>query len=172
MTKTVIQLVALAMVLILLQVLCSKIVLFGVATPIIFIYLILRLPVTLSRNWVYTIAFFMGLMIDIFNNTQGMNALACTLLAAVRQPVFRAFVPRQDDMTNPMPSIESLGLGVYLKYMSTMTLIYCALLFIIQLFTFSRFLHTLLHIVTSCALSIVLILAIDSLMSTRREKRL
>lgn len=71
--------------------------LFNVATPIIFIYLLLRLPIGLSLNAVFTIAFFSGLSIDVFNDTQGMNALACLLIAAIRTKVFYAFVTHDDE---------------------------------------------------------------------------
>jgi len=84
MTKTVIQFILLFLALMVLQLVCNKIVLFNVAMPIVVIYLILRLPVNLHGGWVLTIAFFTGLVIDIFNNTPGMNALACTILGAVR----------------------------------------------------------------------------------------
>ena len=69
------------------QVICSKIILFGVAMPIIYIYLILRLPLSYSLNWTLTIAFLFGLFVDMFNNTQGMNALACTVMTIMRRPV-------------------------------------------------------------------------------------
>ncbi|MBR2084353.1 MAG: rod shape-determining protein MreD [Muribaculaceae bacterium] len=82
-----IQFILLFIVLTVLQLVCNKIVLWGVAMPVVFIYLILRLPVNLHGGWVLTIAFFSGLIIDIFDNTPGMNALACTLMAAVRRPV-------------------------------------------------------------------------------------
>ena len=84
MIKTVLQFVGLAIVLVLVQVVFNKILLFGVAVPIVFIYLLLRLPVHTSVNWVMTIGFVLGLVIDVFSNTPGMNALACTILAAVR----------------------------------------------------------------------------------------
>ena len=47
MTKTVIQFIALFLALLVLQLVCNKIVLFNVAMPVVFIYLILRLPVNL-----------------------------------------------------------------------------------------------------------------------------
>ena len=172
MTKTVIQFIALFAVLLLAQVICSKIVLFNVAMPVIFIYLIMRLPINLHINWTLTIAFLLGLVVDIFNNTQGMNALACTLLAAVRRLVFTLYVPRDDEMGNPLPSIASMGVGAYVKFMSTFVLLYCFVLFMIQAFTLRDFPLTLMRIVASSVLSIVLILAIDSLVSTSREKRL
>ena len=50
--------------------------LLGVAIPFLYIYFIIRLPLSLSVNWTLTLAFILGLVIDIFSNTPGMNALA------------------------------------------------------------------------------------------------
>lgn len=172
MTKTVIQFILLFLVLVVLQLVCNKIVLFNVAMPVVFIYLILRLPVNLHGGWVLTIAFFSGLIIDIFNNTPGMNALACTFLAAFRRPVFNAFVSREDDMNFPIPSVDSMGVSDYFKYMATLVTIYCILIFLIQAFTLHNILLTLVRIAASSVLSIIIIFGLDTLVSTRREKRL
>ena len=172
MTKTVIQFVVLFVAMILLQLVCNKIVLWGIAMPVVFIYLILRLPVNLHDGWVLTIAFFTGLLLDIFNNTPGMNALACTVLAAVRRPVFNLFVSRENDMNIPIPSVDSMGVGDYFKYMATLVTIYCTLIFLIQAFTLHNIGLTLARIAASSSLSIIIIFGLDSLVSTRREKRL
>ena len=172
MTKTVIQFIALFLVLLVLQLVCNKIVLFNVAMPVVFIYLILRLPVNLHGGWVLTIAFFSGLIIDIFNNTPGMNALACTIMAALRRPVFNVFVSRENDMNIPIPSVESMGVGDYLKYMAMLVTVYCTLIFLIQAFTLHNMLLTLARIAASSVLSIIVIFGLDTLVSTHREKRL
>lgn len=172
MIKTVLQFIGLAIVLVLVQVVFNKILLFGVAVPIVFIYLLLRLPVHTSVNWVMTIGFVLGLVIDVFSNTPGMNALCCTLLAAVRHPVIKAMIPREDDMSNPLPSIESLGMGIYTKYMLTLVMIYCVFIFLVQAFTLNNIVQTVLRIVSSGVLSSLIILGIDSLMSANREKGL
>lgn len=172
MNKTIVQLIVLFIVLVLAQVVCYKILLFNVAIPLVFIYLILRLPVNWNLNINLTIAFVMGLLVDITCNTPGMNALCCTLLAAVRYPVFALYVSREDDMSNPVPSVDTLGFGVYFKYMATMTVIFCTLLFFIQAFTIRNWPLTVMRIAASSLLTIILLLAIDSLVSTRREKRL
>lgn len=172
MAKTVIQTIVLFVVLTLLQVVCNKIILFNVATPIIFIYVLFRLPINLAKVWIFIIAFLMGLIVDIFGNTPGMNALACTLISALRLPVFNLYVSREDEMSSPLPSIDSLGMGNYFKYMSTMVILYCIFLFFIQAFTLKDVLLTVERMGFSSMLSIILILGIDSLVSTRREKRL
>lgn len=172
MNKTVIQIILLTVVLTLLQVVCNKIILFNVATPIIFIYVLLRLPMNMPKVWVFTFAFALGLTVDIFGNTPGMNALSCTLVSAVRTPVFYLYVLREDDMNTAFPSITSLGVGNYFKYMSTMVVLYCTLLFFIQAFTLNNALLTIERMLCSSLLSVVLLMGIDSLVSTKREKRL
>ena len=172
MTRNIIHFVILFFLLVLAQAICSKICLFNVAVPIIFIYFIIRLPLSLGVNWLMTLSFFIGLVIDIFNNSLGMNALSCVILAISKRPVFRLYFPREDDITDTIPSIDSLGLSVYFRFMSSLTLIYCALLFGIQAFSLMNIGLTLLRIAASSLLSIILILGIDSLSASHREKRL
>ena len=173
MSKTALQFLLLGFILVLAQVIVfNHICIFNVAVPMVFIYLIVRLPITLSPNWVLTISFFLGLIVDIFSDTYGMNALACTILAMVRHPVLRLYVPREEDLTRPEPSMQSLGTAVYMKYLLTMTLIYCALIFLIEAFTFFNPLQLVLRILFSTLLSMILMLGIDAIMTPRSEKRL
>ncbi|MGN1237775.1 MAG: rod shape-determining protein MreD [Muribaculaceae bacterium] len=171
MIKTVLQFIALFIILTLVQVVCNHICIFGVAIPIVYIYFIIRLPINLSVNWAMTLAFLLGLTIDIFSNTQGMNALACVVAAALRRPVFSLYFAREDDLANPIPSIQTLGFGIYIKYLLSMVLLFCILLFSIQAFTLHNLQTTLLRIAASTILSTLLIFGIDSL-DTKREKRL
>ena len=172
MTRNVLQFAGLFLIMVLAQAICSKICLFNIAVPIIFIYFMVRLPISIGVNWMMTIGFFLGLTIDFFNNTQGMNALSCVLLAILRRPVFRLYMPREDDITDTIPSIDSLGLGVFFRYMSTLTVIYCTLLFSIQAFSLMNISLTIQRIIASSILSTILILGFDSLATTHREKRL
>lgn len=142
--------------------------LFNVAIPLVFIYFIIKLPVTMSVNWVLTLSFVLGLTIDIFSNTQGMNALACTILGALRMPILHIYFPRDDELSNPSPSTRTLGLGVFMKYLGTCVILYCALFFIIESFTFFNFGLMLMRIAASSFLTFVIILAVDSIPDSRR----
>lgn len=173
MSKTAIQFILLTVILVVAQVLVfNHICLFNVAVPMVFIYVILRLPITMSLNYLVTCGFFLGLTVDIFSDTYGMNAMACTLLAMVRRPILRLYVPREEDLTKPEPSMLSLGTAVYLKYLLTTTLLYCFLIFSIEAFTFFNPLRLMLRIIFSTLLSMAVMLGIDSLMTPRSEKRL
>ena len=68
--------------------------------------------------------------------------------------------------------MHSLGTGTYLKYLLTLTLLYCMMIFTIEAFTFFNPLRLILRIVCSTALSMLVMVGIDSLLTPRSEKRL
>lgn len=150
----------------------NRVCLFNVALPFLFIYFIIRLPLTLSANWSMTLGFILGTVIDIFSDTPGMNALACTILGAARRPMLQLYISRNEDIPQAEPSLRSLGIGTYMKYVLTVTLIYCFLIFSIEAFTFFNPGKLLLRILCSTILTSVLILGTDSLTISPREKRL
>ena len=82
------------------------------------------------------------------------------------------YFAREDDLANPIPSIRTLGTGIYIKYLLSIVLVFNIILFFIQSFTLSNIVLTLLRIVASTILSTLLIFGIDSLDNTKREKRL
>ncbi|MCM1484379.1 MAG: rod shape-determining protein MreD [Muribaculaceae bacterium] len=173
MNKTATQMLGITLILLITQVIVlNHVCLFGVAVPFAFIYVLLRLPVTLHQNWALTIGFAMGLLIDIFSDTQGMNALSCTILTMLRKPVLRLYFPREDELSEAMPSISSLGFITYMKYALSMSLIYCTLIFIIEAFSLFNLVTLLLRIISSTILTTLLLIGIDSLTLRRREKRL
>ena len=164
MTKEFISFLIIFVALVLLQVLLfNHIALFNVAFPIIFIYFIIRLPISLSQSWLFTLAFLTGFIIDIFSDTLGVNALACTLLAALKKKVFYAYVDKDDKTKNIIPSSLSLGLITYSKYLITMVGIYCVLAFIIEYFSFANVKELVVLSSSSTLLTFLILLAIDCL---------
>ena len=63
-----------------------------VATPFLYLYFILKMPVGSSRTNVVFFSFLIGLVIDIFSNTPGMHAFACTLAGFIRHPLIQFVV--------------------------------------------------------------------------------
>ena len=159
MNRMVLTYILLFVLLVLLQVtVLNDISLFGYATPFLYIYFILRLPSLMSANWVMSIAFLMGLIVDIFSNTPGMNALAATTIAFVRKPVLALVLPRSD-----VPSISSLGLGHFIGYSFLMVVLFCVLIFVIEAFTFFSPLTLILRFSSSAVFTFLLVLAADCL---------
>ena len=153
--------------LILLQVLLlNRINLFGIATPVLYGYFLLKLPVGRNIYYVITSAFLMGLIIDIFLNTPGMNAAAITIVAAFRKNILGLFFEREgyDDF---VPGINTAA-GPFVRFTVFMVLLHLTLLFFIESFTLFNLKNTLLRIVMSSVVSIPLIIALDSVMFRRK----
>ena len=136
--------------------------LLGVAIPFLYIYFIIRLPLSLSVNWTLTLAFILGLVIDIFSNTPGMNALACTVVAFLRG----------EDYSESEPSIRNFGMSLFVRYVLTFSLCFCTLLFVIESFSFFDIGRLIVRVLASTILTFLVILGMDSLTKSGREKRL
>lgn len=174
MSKTVMQFALMFVVLVLAQaVIFNHIALYSVGLAFVFIYFIIKLPVNLTPSRVIFLSFLIGLVIDIFQDTPGVNALACTCAGGCRRTVIRLYIPREDDIIHATPSIRSLGAAVFAKYVVTMALIYCTLVFSIEAFTFFNPAILVMRIVASTLLTSLLLIAADSLsLPSRSEKRL
>lgn len=140
--------------------------LFGVAAPILYVYFLLKLP--MGRNMFYVIisGFLLGLVIDIFLNTPGMNAAATTIVAALRKPVMDVCFSREE-YDNFVPGIHSAA-GAFIRFAVFMVLLHLTLLFFIESFSFFNVTKTLLRIVASSSVTLVLIITLDSLMYKRK----
>jgi rod shape-determining protein MreD len=152
--------------LILFQVLLlNRISLFGVATPVLYVYFLLKLSIGRNLYYVITSAFVMGLIIDIFLNTPGMNAAAITIVAAFRKSISGLFFEREgyDDFVPGM----NVAAGPFVRFTIFMVILHLTLLFFIESFTLFNLKNTLLRIVTSSVVTIPLIIALDSLMFRR-----
>lgn len=173
MVKQIIHFSVLFLALVFLQVLVGNhICLFDVATPALFIYFIIRLPITMPTNWILTLSFFIGLCIDIFSDTPGMNALAAVIIGGLRIPVIRLYVPRREEISDPIPSLNSFGVTVYLRYILTITLCFCFVIAFIESFIIKDILKFVLRIIGSTALTTVIILGMDGIVNLGNGKRL
>lgn len=160
--------ILLFVILVLLQVLLlNRIAVFGLAVPILYIYFLIKLPYGRNRFYVIVLGFLLGIVIDIFLNTPGMNAAATTITATLRSMVLNLFYPK-NEYEDLVPGIHT-STAAFVKFTVMMVLLHQTLLFFIEAFTLFNLTSTLIRIGSSSILTIVLILALDSL-SIRREK--
>jgi len=147
----------------------NRMVLFDVALPIVFIYLIIYLPVTLGTNLSTFLGFAAGLLVDVFSDTPGLNALGCTVLAFIRKPVFHLYVSYDDDLAGRSPSALSMGSPVFMKYILTMSLTYSLMVFSIEAFQFFNLRLFILRVLASTAYTFIFLYALDALCFRTRE---
>ena len=153
--------------LILLQViLLNRINVFGYATPVLYIYFLLKLP--FGRNPYYSIisGFLMGLIIDIFLNTPGMNAAATTIVATFRKPILNLFYDREI-FDGFIPGINN-GTFQFVKLTVFVVSLHLTLLFFIESFTLFNAVNTIMRIVSSTIISILIIISLDVLIYSKK----
>lgn len=131
----------------------------GVAIPLAYIYFILKLSSTNGRSWVTFWAFMLGLIIDIFNNTPGLNALASTIAGFFRYYILNLFSSKEEK--DFVPSIDTMGVGAFFRYTLVIILLHHITLFCIEAFSFYAPLLLLLKIAGSSALTFLMVFAFE-----------
>lgn len=134
----------------------------GYATPFLYIYLILKFESDTPRNALMLWAFFLGLAVDVFSDTPGMNAAATVLLAFLRPTFLRLFVPR-DTLDTLVPAIRTMGILPFLKYLVVSVLIHHGLLLTLEFFSFVHIGTLLLRIAASTLLTVTCIMAVEGI---------
>jgi rod shape-determining protein MreD len=134
----------------------------GYATPFLYIYLIMKFDSETGRNVLMLWAFFLGLTIDIFSDTPGMNAAATVMLAFVRPLLLRLFTPR-DVLDKMVPGIAGMGFLPFLKFLTVCVLIHHTALFLLDAFSLAHPGILLLRIVASSVITIACIMAFEGL---------
>ncbi len=134
----------------------------GYATPFLYAYFILKFDTGVSRNELMLWGFFLGLTIDIFSNTPGMNTAATVFLAFVRPLLLRLFTPR-DIQDSIAPSFRNMGNFSFTEYLITGVFIHHLALLTIELFSFTSVSLLLLRVTLSALLSTVCIMAVEGI---------
>ena len=134
----------------------------GYATPFLYIFFILKFNSKIGRNSLMFWSFLLGFTVDVFGNTPGMNAAACTCLAFFRNSLLRLVTLRDLDEAF-RPGIKSLGVAVFFRYVLLASTLFCTLLLLIDTFSFFNLSVLFLKIVTSVVSTMVCIFCVESL---------
>lgn len=132
-----------------------------IATPFLYLYFIVKMPVGTSRDMVVLFSFLIGLVIDMFSNTPGMHATACTLTGFVRDPLINFYMGK-DLPEGIYPSYKTFGYGGFFRYTLSLVVIHHVALFLIESLTFFDPLFLALRIGASVATTTLLICVIEA----------
>ncbi len=138
----------------------GRIHLFGVATPLLYVYFVTQFPRNYPKWGVLLWSFLMGLMVDTFSNTPGLAAASLTLIAAIQPYLFEAFVPR-DSIENLKPSLSTLGPFKYSYYIVILVVVYCLVFYSLELFNFFNWEQWALCVVGSAVVTLMLIFSFE-----------
>lgn len=140
----------------------NRIHLFGCATPLLYIMLVLGFPRNYPRWAALLWSFSLGLLVDVFSNTPGVAAASLTLVGMAQTYFFPLFV-QQDDAENLVPSMAALGAGTYTFYAFVLVLLYCLVFFTLEMFSFFNWLYWAECVAGSALLTLILVVTFESI---------
>lgn len=132
--------------------------------PYLYFLFILWLPFSFSRLGLLAIGFFTGLLLDYFMWQPGLHAAACVLIAYIRPYLIILLIPKETDEFNYRePSPKSMGWAPYSVYAVVLTFIHHLYLTLLQWLQFGTFFEFLIKVVTTTAISMLLIFTVELL---------
>jgi rod shape-determining protein MreD len=140
----------------------SRIQLFHCATPLLFVYFVIMMPRNYPRWASLLWSFAMGLTVDMFNNTPGVAAASLTLTGFLQPYLLELFLPREPE-ENIKAAAHTLGFWRFAGLAGVLTTIFCLLFFLLESFSFFNVLYWLRCAGGSALLTLILIMALESL---------
>ena len=147
----------------------SNVTLFGCASPCLYLLFILMLPTKTNRMATLSLAFLMGLGIDIFCNMLGLNAFACTMMAFARILFGNRILTHGEKIDIDTPSIYSVSPQQFITYIVIMLLVFFFTFFSLELFEYGDIFRLLLDTLASTILTTLLIL-LTQILTIKKDK--
>lgn len=149
--------IGLFILLVLLQVLIfNNVNLFGYINPYIYILFVIYYPLKKEKGLFLIVSFLLGLMIDIFSDSGGVNAAATLFIAYIRLPVLSAILGKTD-FDYVLFNLRSIAFSKALIYISILSFIHHFIIFLLSYFSFSTIVDVFIKTILTSVFSIVLI---------------
>ena len=146
----------------------NHIILWGYAIPLLGVMILFHTPLNAGRIGNMLLAFFTGLVLDAFSNSPGVAAGAMTFTAFVQYSLLHAIVPK-DAVEDAVPSMKLLGKYNYVFYIAILMAVHHFMYFLLEAFSFFNAMDLLIRFLGSYALSMVLALSIEFLLSSKEK---
>ncbi|PZR29304.1 MAG: rod shape-determining protein MreD [Citrobacter freundii] len=140
--------------------------------PYLYYLFILWIPFSVSRIGLLFIGFVTGMALDYFTNTPGLHAAPCVLIAYLRPFVINILSPKDTAEFNYRePSPRSMGWTPYLVYVLILTVFHHLYLVILEWLSFGSFFHLLIKVLSTTAISLLLVIITELLFSRKMNYR-
>jgi rod shape-determining protein MreD len=139
---------------------------FGHINPMVYIAWVFLYPVRKTRGLFLILSFLLGISIDFFSDSGGVNAFAITFIAYFRLPILMA-VLRKSDLDYAQFNLKTLTVNKIILFISILTIIHHFIIFSLEYFSFSEF----LNIISSTILTSIFTILISFLGFTLFTKK-
>lgn len=141
----------------------------GVCHPMVYVFFLLALPITLPSQMDMVVGATVGLIMDIFSNSLGVHMSACTFLMFYRRHLIGELVQDAERLKGDI-SIYSLGTESFLKYLVLMVPIHHLIVFTLSAWSWSMMGWALLETFVSSFVTMALLYLISSIDNRRNHQ--
>lgn len=131
---------------------------FGHINPMVYIVWVFLFPVRKKRSLFLILSFLLGISIDFFSDSGGINAFAITFIAYLRLPVLKAIL-RKSDLDYVQFNLRAISFNKAFLFISTLTIIHHFIVFSLEYFSF----NALLSIISNTILTSIFTIFISIL---------
>ena len=142
----------------------------GYVYPAFYVYFILLLPFETAGWLLLGSAFMMGLGVDFFTNSIGLNAAASVFTAFLRPGVIRMLKSKKQYEPGITPGIRDLGFRWFFFYALILITLHHTALFFLEIFSLQNWMQTLHRIAASSLATLILVL-LAQFFYFRQDKR-
>ena len=138
--------------------------------PCVYILFILLMPFNTPKWKLLINGFLIGMTIDLFCGTPGLNAAATVFMAFLRPTVINGMTRRKDINENDEPSLNNMGISWFFVYASLLLSAHNLLLFLLELFSFKLLHIIIIQTILSVTSSILVLFLILMLFKKSNKK--
>ena len=143
---------------------------YNLSVPYLYILFILLLPFNIPNGLLFLLAFISGITVDVFYDTLGLHALACSVMAFVRIVYISITVQRDGFDNEPEPRLGIMGFRWFVFYAVILAFFHHLVLFTFEAFRISEFGFTMIRVLLSALLSTILILVAEFLFYRKKVR--
>ncbi len=137
-------------------------------SPLVYIVFVLLLPMEISGALLLLLALLLGVTVDFFMGTSGINTIATLFVAFCRPAALYLLVGKDEVKDGGVPNVNRLGRPKFLRYAGLLILLHSTLFFLLETLSWRFFHLTLLRIVLSSAVCLLLVYFCQRLFSVNR----
>jgi rod shape-determining protein MreD len=144
--------------LVLLQVLVfNHINLFGYLNPMVYISWVLLFPIRKNKSLFLVLSFLLGLSIDFFSDSGGINAAATLVIAFIRLPILK-MVLRKTDFDFLLFNLRAVSFSKAFIFIAISTIIHHFIIFSLEYFSLSSFSSIISNTILTSVFTIIIII--------------
>lgn len=127
----------------------------GYLNPMVYVLWVLLFPIRKNKTYILITSFLLGLCIDFFSDSGGINAFSLTFIAFIRLNVLK-FILKKTDFDYITFTIKKISFSKTISYFAILIVIHHILIYMLTYFSFNHYLVIITKTLTSSLFTLFL----------------